>query len=259
MGTDASPPAAGEQRRLERMLAETRQELAHSHRDLLGFASILANDLLEPLRTIRAVTERLPGTLRHRPDDAREALERIQSSTAQMQLLIQDLLTLARAGAVAYQRQRVDLQALAESVRGDLETRIRVANGKVTIERLPTVEADDTQLRQLFEQLIDNALKFQPPGKAPWVQVHAERVPASGGDAPEPPVWQITVEDNGIGFDPRYAERIFHPFERLHGQGRGGSGIGLTICRRIVERHHGTIRALGDVGQGAKFIFTLPE
>ena len=137
---------------------------------------------------------------------------------------------------------------------GDLEARLESSGGRIERSPLPTLEADPTQMRQLLQNLLSNALKFRSPDRAPVVKVAATEASLDGA-----PAWELRIEDNGIGFDPKYGEKIFGPFQRLHGrQEYEGTGIGLAIVRRIAERHRGTIRAEGRPGEGATFILLMP-
>jgi signal transduction histidine kinase len=141
---------------------------------------------------------------------------------------------------------------VAQEVMSDLEVRIQEVGGQVNVENLPRIEADPTQMRQLLQNLIANALKFHRQDQPPVVKVHAGNASPNGS-------CQIFVEDNGIGFDEKYLDRIFQVFQRLHGRSEyEGSGVGLATCRKIVERHGGTISARSAPGQGATFIVTLP-
>jgi light-regulated signal transduction histidine kinase (bacteriophytochrome) len=171
-----------------------------------------------------------------------------------MQTLIDDLLAYSRV-ARGKPFVSVDLGGVLAAVLEDLEARLESSGGQVEAGPLPTVEGDPTQLRQVFQNLLANALKFRAPERAPRVRISAE--PVRIGDGPG---WQLTFADNGIGFEPRYVERIFGPFQRLHGrQEYEGTGIGLAIVRRIIERHRGTIQAEGRPGEGATFIVRMPE
>jgi signal transduction histidine kinase len=157
----------------------------------------------------------------------------------------------------------VDLSAIVAEVLSDLEARVTQSGGTVDVGPLPTIEGDPLQMRQLFQNLIGNALKFNRPGVPPAVTVRAVpwlAVP-DGADPPAPhgAGYRITVADNGIGFEPEYAERVFEVFQRLHGRGEyEGTGIGLAICRKIAQRHGGDILARGQPGEGATFIIDLP-
>jgi signal transduction histidine kinase len=226
--------------------------------DLHGLAAVITNDLFVPLRAIRQHAEGLHQALKHdEPEpEVRKALSQIQRHASELWQRMNDLLGFLRVASAVQQPAPVDLQALAERVRSDLERRIALVNGRVEIHGLPTVVGDESQLRQLIEQLLDNALKFQPPDAEAVVRVSARRL----RDPDDPHGWLIRIEDNGLGFDPHDAERIFQPFERLHAPGRfPGTGMGLAIARRIVERHGGTLRGQGQPGAGATFVVFWPE
>lgn len=243
---------------LQHALDVVQEDAARCQRDLQGLSWIITHDLLEPLRSLRLQTDHLTHALKQSGDleAARAASGRIQRHGADLWQRMNDVLAFMRVATMAQQRQRVNVHELVESVRSELARRIELANGVVQIEALPEVMADETLMRQLFENLIDNALKFQPPGAHAMVRIRGERIE---GDA-RPCLWRISVEDNGIGFEARHAERIFHPFERLHPAGEyAGTGIGLAISRRIAERHGGTLQATGEPGAGATFVITWPD
>lgn len=181
-----------------------------------------------------------------------------------MQTLINDLLAFSRVETKASPFTRVDLRVIAQDVVGDLETRIEQTGGSVNVGDLPVIEADPLQMRQLLQNLIGNALKYRREGVAPVVEVYAQvmkerrHIPRDVSDLSDH-LCQISVKDNGIGFDEKYLDRIFTVFQRLHGRGEyEGTGVGLAICRKIVERHGGSISAHSQPGQGATFIITLP-
>jgi signal transduction histidine kinase len=180
-----------------------------------------------------------------------------------MQTLITDLLAFSRVTTKAQPFVPVDLARIAGEVVADLEVRLEQSGGRVDIGALPTIAADALQMRQLFQNLIGNALKFHRPEVAPVVSLAARLVPDADQclDTPPPAAehYQIIVADNGIGFDEKYRERIFSVFQRLHSRSAyEGTGVGLAICRKIVERHGGSITATSTPGQGARFIVTLP-
>lgn len=252
-----------ERRRLQRVLETTVAELERSNHELESFASIASHDLQEPLRKITAFGERLEHACRtNMPENARDYLARMTGAATRMQRLINDLLTLSRVTVQESNLRDVSLSTIVAEVSGDLEEAISRAGGRVDCAPLPVVRADPTQMRQLFQNLIGNALKFR--GAAPpVVRITATRLdvplaPASHRD--EQGAWRIDVADNGIGFDPKHAERIFRPFERLHARDAfDGTGIGLALCRRIVQHHGGTIRAESEPGTGSRFIVHLPS
>lgn len=244
-----------ERKKAEAALDQTLADLNNRNRELQDFAFIASHDLQEPLRKIRAFSDRLQQ--RHAAalaPEARDYLDRTGQAAARMQTLIDDLLAYSRV-ARGKPFVSVDLGGVLAAVLEDLEARLESSGGQVEAGPLPTIEGDPTQLRQVFQNLLANALKFRAPERAPRVRISAE--PVRIGDAPG---WQLTFADNGIGFEPRYAERIFGPFQRLHGrQEYEGTGIGLAIVRRIIERHRGTIQADGRPGEGATFIVRMPE
>jgi len=181
-------------------------------------------------------------------------LQRLERSAVRMQSLLDGLLLYSRVQTQDRPFEQVDLTAVLHAVLSDLEAQIERVNGRVTTQPLPIIEADATQMRQLFQNLISNALKFHRPGAPPEVDVRGERVEVNGRD-----ILEIRVSDNGIGFEPQDSERIFGVFHRLHGRGEyEGSGLGLAICRKIVLRHFGHLTAQGAPNNGAVFVVQLP-
>jgi light-regulated signal transduction histidine kinase (bacteriophytochrome) len=238
-----------------RALQQTLVDLNLRNRELQDFAFVASHDLQEPLRKIRAFSDRL--TTRYRDElaePARNDLDRINQAAARMQTLIDDLLAYSRVSTQGKLFTSVDLGKVCSEVIGDLETRIDTMQAQVHVSTLPTITADATQMRQLLQNLIGNALKFQVPGRRPEVSVSCESVTVHGQ-----PGIRLQVADNGIGFERQFADRIFTPFQRLHTRLEyEGTGIGLAIVRRIVERHRGSIEAIGEPGVGARFFVTLP-
>ena len=243
------------------------RQLMESNRDLQDFAHVASHDLQEPLRKIVAFGDRM--RTKHGNTMAPEAidyLDRMQSSAARMQTLIQDLLSFSRVNAKSEPFREVDLQTIALGVASDLEIAVERNGGVLSVEELPSIDADPTQMRQLIQNLISNALKFRKPDVAPEIVVAASIISSSSPLFPsrlsssQVGMWcRITVADNGIGFDEKYLDRIFKVFQRLHGRTEfEGSGIGLSVCRRIAERHNGDITATSVAGQGTTFIITLP-
>jgi PAS domain S-box-containing protein len=241
------------QKRAEAVVKEYASQLEHSNRELQNFAFVASHDLQEPLRKIQAFGERLNVNLRDKLDEqSRDYLERMLNASVRMRTMINDLLSLSRVTTQGRPFERVDLSRLVGEVLSDLEMRIERSGGQVEVDDLPVIDADPTQMQQLFQNLIGNALKFHKPGVPPRVKVYKQF-------APDARQVIIFVEDNGVGFEEQYAERIFQPFQRLHGMGEyEGSGMGLAICRRIVERHSGTIIAKSTPGEGATFQISLP-
>jgi PAS domain S-box-containing protein len=239
-------------RRAERKLEEQRRELQRSNAALEEFASVASHDLQEPLRKILAFGERLNTSAGASLDaPSRHSLERMLHAAARMRGLINALLAYSQVTTRVRHFAPTDLAVVAREVVADLETTIVEAKGRVEFGPLPVVDADAVQMRQLLQNLIGNALKYRHPERPVVV-----RLGSSNGDGA---LATITITDNGIGFESEYAEKIFRLYERLHSRAEyDGSGIGLSICRKIVERHGGTISATGIAGEGATFAVTLP-
>lgn len=237
-------------------------KLQQSNRELQEFAYVASHDLQEPLNKIRAFGDRLQSVAGDLlSDHARDYLQRMQNAATRMQTLITDLLTLTRVASASRPFVPVDLGNVAREVVSDLEVRIEKTGGRVEIENLPVIKADPTQMRQLLQNLIGNALKFHHPEKPPLVKVYCVRFKErrSSRSSPMGEICQILVHDNGIGFEEKDADRIFGVFQRLHGRGEyEGSGIGLAVCRKIAERHGGSITAKSKSGEGSTFVVTLP-
>jgi two-component system, LuxR family, sensor kinase FixL len=252
-------------KRVEESLREASAKLLQSNRDLENFATVASHDLQEPLRKIQTFGERLQvSSAAKLGGEGLDYLSRMIDAACRMRTLIQDLLTLSRVSAKSALWAPVDLAQVAREVVADLELRINQSQARVEIGALPTIEADALQMRQLLQNLIGNALKYRRPEEPPLVRVSNDDSTAAGesetGQGVRSALRRITVEDNGIGFEEKYLDRIFNPFQRLHGRGRyEGSGIGLSICRRIVERHGGTITARSMPGRGSTFIVCLPS
>ena len=169
-----------------------------------------------------------------------------------MQALIEDLLKLSQVTTKGEPFEKVDLSKIALEVIEDLDAKLQTTQGKVTMAKLPRIEADPLQMQQLFQNLIENALKYHKKGTPPQVLLDSSFSIKAG--------WSINVKDNGIGLNEKFAERIFIPLERLHGMSAyEGTGIGLAICKKIISRHGGTISVKSQEGQGSTFTFTLPE
>jgi PAS domain S-box-containing protein len=235
----------------EEELHSAMQRLQASNRELEDFAYVASHDLQEPLRKIQAFGDRLHAKYAPElPEQAQDYIARMQSAAKRMQVLINDLLAFSRVTTKAQPFVPTDLDHIAREVAHDLEIRTHEAGAHIEIGALPSIDADPLQMRQLLQNLISNALKFHREGVPPLVTVSGA---VDGEHA------QISVADNGIGFEEKYAERIFTMFERLHGRGSyEGTGIGLAICRKIAERHGGEIAARSTMGVGSTFTVTLP-
>ncbi len=240
-------------------------ELARSNRELEDFAFVASHDLQEPLRKIRAFGNRLESGYNDVIDErGKDYLARMLNAAERMSMLISDLLAFSRVSTRGKDFDDVNLKTAVESILGDLEIAITEKSAQINVGDLPTVRGDKSQLEQVFLNLLSNALKFQSEGVTPVVNVSAQ-------DATEEETkdlllseeyeWtKITVSDNGIGFDQSFAEKIFAPFQRLHGRSEyKGTGIGLAVCRRIVERHNGQITATSAPGKGATFSIIRPK
>lgn len=239
----------------ERKLAEEQlqtyaERLEETNRELEEFAYIVSHDLQEPLRTLSFFSDVLQTDLSDiLPEQSRQDLQFITAAAERMQQLVRDLLALSRAGRADLKREPVQLGDCVQVALTALGTRLKESQAVVEVGPLPLVQGDRTLLTQLFQNLIGNALKFvdKPP---PRVRISAHQ---SDG------AWVVGVRDNGIGIKPEYAQKIFAPFQRLHGQGEyEGTGIGLAICRKVVQRHGGTIWVESQPGEGAHFLFELP-
>lgn len=244
---------ATERVRAARLLAEYSRELERSNRELQDFAYVASHDLQEPLRKVRAFGDRLQARLGADLDEtAADYLHRMRSTAARMQALIQDLLSYSRVGTRDPVTVIVELEEIVRDVLVDLQASMESTGGEVTVGPLPAVTADPLLMRQLFQNLIGNALKYHRPGVPPRV-----RVSARGDDGA---FECISVADNGIGIDHQYAERIFTPFERLHARSEyEGTGMGLAICRKIARRHGGDVTVSSTPGEGTTFSVTLPR
>lgn len=238
-------------RAVETELREKQVALARSNGELEQFAYIASHDLQEPLRMISSYTQLLRRRYANKlDDDANEFIGYAVDGTKRMQVLINDLLNFSRVASGAKPLVPVDLEEALSDTLKDLEIRIEDCGATVTHEALPTVCADPVQMRQLLLNLIANGMKFQPPERKPAVNVSAAR---------EGRQWRFGVRDNGIGIEPQYIKNLFQIFKRLHSlEEYPGTGIGLAVCKKIVERHGGRIWVESALGQGSTFLFTLP-
>lgn len=247
-----------ERKRIEEALSQQARELSRSNADLERFAYVASHDLQEPLRMVSSFTQLLARRYQGKlGPDADEYIGYAVSGAARMQQLINDLLAYSRVGTRGRPLTPVPVEDMLAEVLADLQVAIHESGAVVTHGTLPTVAADATQLRQLLQNLVGNAIKFRGE-RPPRIQVSAELREHSGakGEAQ----WLFAVRDTGIGIAPEYRDRIFLIFQRLHtAQEYPGTGIGLALCKRIVERHGGHIWVESEPGQGSVFYFTLPE
>jgi len=245
-------------RQAEADLAYHAAMLERSNRDLADFASIISHDLNEPLRKIYVFGQRLMNGEESISPTGLEDLGRVLSAATRMQTMISDLLTYSRVSTRYGEYQKVKLNELIKVVLSTLELRITETGGSVHVDELPEIEAEPLQMELLFQNLIGNALKYHKPEVPPQIHIFARRSisPSSPGKSQ---TVDIMVKDNGIGIEEQYLEKIFQPFQRLHGRGKyEGSGMGLAICKKIVERHGWTIKAKSKPDEGTTFIITLP-
>jgi PAS domain S-box-containing protein len=240
-----------ERNQAQRELQAASEELKQSNVELQQFAYVASHDLQEPLRMVSSFTQLLASRYADKLDDnAREFIGYAVEGAARMQKLIQDLLALSRVGTRGNQFARVPLAETMEKALANLQLRIQETQATVEYDTLPDVVADGSQLTQLLQNLIGNAIKFRSQ-EPPRVRISAAR---AGQE------WQIAIRDNGIGFEQQFADRIFVVFQRLHTRAEyPGTGIGLAICKKIVERHRGRIWAESTPGFGSTFFFTLPD
>jgi PAS domain S-box-containing protein len=254
-----------DRKRIEEKLKVYADKLERSNRELQDFAQVASHDLQEPLRKILAFGNRLKSKVGESLDaDCRDYLQRMLNAAARMQSLINDLMSFSRIETMGQPFVPTDLGLIASQVIADLETSVEEAGGRVEVEELPTIDADPTQMRQLLQNLIGNSLKYFRAGVPPVVRVYSQKLDAPGPESMDESalarqLCQILVADNGIGFDEKYLDRIFTVFQRLHKKGEyEGTGVGLAICRKIVNRHGGTITARSSPGRGTTFVVTMP-
>ncbi len=241
-----------ERRRAEEELKRVVEDLGQSNKELQQFAYVASHDLQEPLRTVASYVDLLAVRYSGKLDEkADQYIAYAAEGASRMSTLINDLLAYSRVGTQGKEFSPVDLSSVLEQALANVRNMISKNSAAITCERLPVVTWDETQLMQLFQNLIANAIKFKKSGTAPVI-----RISSRAGRSE----WIIGVHDNGIGIDRAFSERIFTIFQRLHTREEyPGTGVGLAICRRIVERHGGRIWVESKQGEGSSFYFTLPQ
>lgn len=250
---------------LNQQLIQNINQLKSTNEELERFAYVASHDLQEPLRKIIIFGDRLSEKYNQQlGQEGMDFLDRMVNASRRMQMLIKNLLAFSRFSTTDDSVQETDLNTLLEGVISDLEIQIEQKQAKLSLGELPTLHVVPSQFRQLFQNLIINALKFSRDDATPQIAVYAEKIRGiqiSGVQSHlfNEEFYRIYVKDNGIGFDPQYSDQIFTVFKRLHSFDKyEGTGIGLSICRKIVEKHQGSIVAEGKANEGATFIITLP-
>lgn len=249
---------AEEARRVaERQIREYTVQLERSNSELERFASVASHDLQEPLRKIQAFSDRLRQKYEELlPEAGRDYVNRMQEAAKRMQDLINDLLMFSRLTTKEQRFSPVNLQKILTAVLSDLEVRIEESEAKIEYAELPLIEADPVHMRQLFQNLISNAIKFRRADVPSVIKITAETVPVEGKRGG---MLHLTFSDNGIGIEAKYHDRIFGIFERLHSRGKyEGTGVGLAVCRKICDQHGGSIRVESGPEGGSAFIAELP-
>jgi PAS domain S-box-containing protein len=241
-----------ERKRAERALEAKNEELARSNQELEQFAYVASHDLQEPLRMVSNYTQLLGRRYRDKLDgDANEFIDFAVDGAKRMQELIHDLLQYARVGTRGKEFKPMPVARIVADALANLTSAIEEAGAELVVDPLPTVSCDASQIAQVFQNLLGNAVKFRRPGQRPIVRISATRADRA---------WAFSVQDNGIGIDRKYFDRIFQMFQRLHTRGEySGTGIGLSLCKKIIERHGGRIRVESEPGRGTTFAFTIPD
>lgn len=251
-----------QERLADEQLRRYATELERSNRELEDFAYVSSHDLQEPLRKIQAFGDRLKQKEEESlSDKGKDYINRMLNAASRMQNLINALLSYSRITSQAKPFKEVHLSRILREVLADLEIMIDKNEVRFDINPLPIIEADPIQMRQLFQNLISNAIKFKKEGEKPYIKIHSEELKnnINLGNIPSEQFVQIYIKDNGIGFDEKYKDRIFNVFQRLEGRKYEGSGIGLSICKKIATRHGGNIDVESEIGLGSTFIVTLAK
>jgi light-regulated signal transduction histidine kinase (bacteriophytochrome) len=246
---------------LNEQLLLNNQQLKNTIEELDRFAYVASHDLQEPLRKILVFSDKIQTKYNeHIEPEVQRNLNKIMRASERMQLLINDLLRFSRDTTTTEDFSLIDLNQLIEDVLNDMEVDVERSHAAVTVQLLPKIWGIPSQMRQLFQNLVSNAIKFKKKEIDPAIRIFAQQdIVLTKGPGEGQDLARIIVEDNGIGFDPKFANEIFVVFKRLHSYHEfEGSGVGLSICKKIVERHNGAISAESNIGTGSKFIIDLP-
>ena len=240
---------------LKKQVAQSTQELRRSNDDLMHFANIVSHDLKEPVRKIKTFNTLLQNNSDTGFNEiSKKYLKKVDQSAERMQTIIEGILAYSTMDKKKQPVENINLDEVIENIKIDLELIINEKGAILIKSELPDVQGAPILIHQLFYNLIHNALKFSKTGRPPRVTISSYSIKNDENDS-----IQINIKDNGIGIDSSHCERIFNAFERLHSKDEyEGNGLGLSLCKKIVERHHGTIKALGEKDNGAEFIVTLP-
>ena len=237
---------------LEKLVGVRTAALEKSNQDLSDFAFIASHDLQEPLRKVSILGDQLRDFNKDLDEKSRDYINRMQNAILRMHDFINDLLVFSSLTTEVSPFAKFKLNNIIEDTLSDLETQISESRGTINVNTLPDIEVDPVQMRQLFQNLISNALKYRKENIAPVINIFSQ-----GGDNG---YVTIKIEDNGIGFDEKFKDKIFQLFQRLHGKNEyGGTGMGLAICKRIIEHHNGTLTVNSKPGVGTTFTINLPN
>ena len=243
-------------------LEEANRALESSNHDLQQFASVASHDLQEPLRKIQIFSNLMMERQSELSPELRKYLEKIIDSSARMKTLIINILNYSRLSAKDHQKEVIDLNELLKELKDDFELMIQEKDAKIIIGKLPSVDVNKGQMRQVFQNIISNALKFSKADKSPVISINSKRISQKSFDSIEQKDGDyclITIQDNGIGFDEKYVSNIFALFERLNSKDKyEGTGIGLAVAKKIIDKHNGLITANSKEGSGAEFKIILP-